>query len=80
MAITIDSPVSALRGVGPAKTASLAAVGIATVNDLIRHYPRAYQNKADIKTITEAAELCIQSSAAEKGGAGDKQRRPVLFF
>lgn len=80
MAITIDSPVSALRGVGPAKTASLAAVGIVTINDLIRHYPRAYQNKADIKTVTQAAALCMQSAAAGEGGAGGKHTAPPCAF
>ncbi len=80
MTITLDSPVSALRGVGPAKTASLAAVGIATVKDLIHHYPRAYQNKADIKTVTEAAALCLQYSAAEEGGASEKHRAPPCAF
>ncbi len=79
MHISIDSPVSVLRGVGPAKTASLAAAGIVTLKDLIHHYPRAYQNKADIKTLAEAAVLCSQS-AAEAGGAENKQSVPPCAF
>ncbi len=79
MNICIDSPVSALRGVGPAKTASLAAAGIVTIKDLIHHYPRAYQNKADIKTLAEAAVLCSQP-AAETGGAENKTSAPPCAF
>ena len=80
MTITVNSPVSALRGVGPAKTASLAAAGIETVNDLIHHYPRAYQNRGDIKTVLEAAALCSQTAAEEGGAAGEKQSAPPCAF
>ena len=80
MTITVNSPVSALRGVGPAKTASLAAAGIETVNDLIHHYPRAYQNRGDIKTVLEAAALCSQTAAEEGGAAGEKQSAPPGAF
>ncbi len=69
MKICIDSPVSTLRGVGPAKSASLAAAGIVTIKDLLHYYPRAYQNKADIKTLADAAVLCSQPLPAEPGGA-----------
>lgn len=79
MTITVNSPVSALRGVGPAKAASLASAGIVTVNDLIHHYPRAYQNRGDVKTILEAAALCNQNET-KTGGAGEKQSAPPCAF
>jgi len=41
----IDKPVRELRGVGEKKTQSLARLGIATVRDLIRFYPRAFQDR-----------------------------------
>ncbi|MBQ3095413.1 MAG: ATP-dependent DNA helicase RecG [Clostridia bacterium] len=41
----IDKPVRELRGVGEKKTQSLARLGIATVHDLIRFYPRAFQDR-----------------------------------
>jgi len=73
LAITTDSPVSALRGVGPAKTASLAAVGIATVNDLIRHYPRAPLQKQQ----SFVYKALLQMKAAPVISI---RRRPVLFY
>jgi ATP-dependent DNA helicase RecG len=78
--ICIDSPVSTLRGVGPAKSASLAAAGIVTIKDLLHYYPRAYQNKADIKTLADAAVLCSQPLPAEPGGAEKKLSAPPCAF
>lgn len=56
--ITLKSDVSQLRGVGPAKAKALAKAGILTVGDLCRHYPRAYQNRGDVKSLSAAVLLC----------------------
>jgi len=58
MTLTLTSPVTALRGVGAQKAASLAKAGIYTIMDLVRHYPRAYQNRSDIISVAEAALIC----------------------
>ncbi|MBR6675932.1 MAG: ATP-dependent DNA helicase RecG [Clostridia bacterium] len=55
MGIDLYSTVTLLRGVGAAKARSLAGVGIYTINDLLHHYPRAYQNRGDITTVSDAA-------------------------
>ncbi len=55
--ITLDSSVSELKGVGPAKAKALEKAGIATVRDLAHHYPRAYQNRGDVKTVSAAAAI-----------------------
>lgn len=49
----LDTPVSAFRGIGEAREAALHKMGIFTAGDLIRTYPRAYQNRGDIKPIGE---------------------------
>ena len=56
--IGLRSPVTDLRGVGSAKAKSLERAGIRTVMDLINHYPRAYQNRGDVKSVAMAALLC----------------------
>lgn len=55
--LNLTSPVTALRGVGSAKAKSLERAGIRNINDLIHHYPRAYQNRGDVKTVAMAALL-----------------------
>ena len=50
--------VSVLRGVGPAKKEALSKLGIETVGDAVRCWPRAYQNRGDTKTLAEIAARC----------------------
>ena len=51
-----DSPVRLLPGVGPARAEELAALHIATVGDLLWHFPRAYQNRGKIETVLSAVQ------------------------
>ncbi len=53
----LNAPVKVLPGVGPAKAAAYARMGVETLSDLIRRYPRAYENRGDIKLLSEAALL-----------------------
>lgn len=46
----LDAPVERLQGVGNAKAHNLARLGIATIRDLLYHFPRAYR---PVKTISE---------------------------
>ena len=50
-----DSPVSALNGVsaGGRREEQLARLGIATVGELARHYPRSYQDRGDVRLVGE---------------------------
>ena len=50
------SPVTRLKGVGEARAAALQKLGIRTVGDLLRHFPRAYENRGDIKTLAEGTD------------------------
>jgi ATP-dependent DNA helicase RecG len=50
--ITLDAlPVSTLRGVGPRSSAKLAAFGIETVQDVLFHLPRRYEDRTRIVPI-----------------------------
>lgn len=52
--VSLKSPVTSLAGIGPKKAEMFAKIGIVTVGDLLRHFPRAYQNRGDIRTLAEA--------------------------
>lgn len=56
-------PVSELKGVGEVRRKSLAKLGIVTVSDLLRHYPRAYQNRQDTKTLSEVDRILSSSDS-----------------
>src|SRR5262249_41665122 len=45
-------PVSALKGVGPARREQLQRLGIRTVADLLLHLPRGYEDLRDVRPIT----------------------------
>lgn len=50
-AVSLASPVTVLSGVGPAKAAAYAKAGIHTIEDLLLHVPRAYENRGDIRLL-----------------------------
>ncbi len=55
-------PVQFVKGVGPKLAAILAQINIATVEDLLRHYPRRhldYQNRLKIKELQPGQEVTI---------------------
>ncbi len=55
-----DSSVKVLSGIGPARVKAYQKLGINTVSDLIYHFPRAYENRGDIKLLSE----CVQGDKA----------------
>lgn len=55
-----DSSVKVISGVGPARVKAYSKLGINTVSDLVYHFPRAYENRGDIKLLSE----CIPGNKA----------------
>ena len=49
-----DSPVKLLPGVGPARVQALERLGITTFGQLIRHFPRGYQFRGNVKKLSDA--------------------------
>ena len=49
-----DSSVKNLKGVGKARAERLAKLGIETVKDLVYTFPRAYERRGNVKTVSEA--------------------------
>ena len=52
--IDVNSPVTVLPGVGPARAAAYAKTGVTTLGDLLYHIPRAYENRGDIRQLRDA--------------------------
>ncbi|MDF2565489.1 MAG: ATP-dependent helicase RecG [Massilibacillus sp.] len=48
----LNQKIQTLKGVGSAKSLALAKLNIFTINDLITHYPRRYEDRSVIKKIT----------------------------
>ena len=51
---TLDTDIKKLYGVGAVKASAYATLGVRTVGDLLHHYPRGYEDRGNIKLITEA--------------------------
>lgn len=54
MRMQLDTPVSALKGVGPARVEQLARLGIATVGELLACLPREYQDLSHSAPLNQA--------------------------
>ena len=49
----LTDPVTILKGVGPTKAKQLAALNIFTLGDLICHFPRGYEDRTKLVTISQ---------------------------
>jgi len=73
-ALPLDKGVQFIKGVGPARAALFGNIGIHTVGDLIRHFPRRYEDRRFLKPIS-----ALEDGATEtfKGLVrGSSERRP----
>ena len=50
----LDADIRRLYGVGEVRASRYEAMGIKTVGDLLLHYPRGYENRGDIRLISES--------------------------
>ncbi len=65
----LDTRVQFLKGVGEARAKTLAKQGIYSVGDLLRNYPRAYEDWNNITTIRDAEineNVCLKAVIAER--------------
>lgn len=51
--LKLSSPITELKGVGKVRAAAFEKLGIRYVRDLLYHFPRAYQNRGDVKHVCE---------------------------
>ena len=60
MAKLSEASIKVLSGIGPARVKAYSKLGIETVSDLIYHFPRAYENRGDIKLLAD----CVPGNKA----------------
>src|SRR5512143_3332043 len=51
----LATPLTYVKGVGPARAAMLESKGLATVEDLLGYYPFRYEDRSNVKTIAQLA-------------------------
>lgn len=71
----MDLPLTALKGVGPARVKALNAAGITSVRGLIHHLPKEYRDLSDIRplaTLSSGDEAAVRVRVA-----GGVQMRPA---
>ncbi len=80
----MNSEISSLRGVGVKRAEAFSRMGIYTVGDLIDHFPRAYQNRGNIRKLSEAiiGENCsyLLTVGTEPRSATLKNRKVLTKF
>lgn len=68
--LTLDTPVTYLKGVGPARGAMLARLGIVVAGDLLRHVPHRYEDATTVTRIAQAtvgADVTVLGQVIAKG-------------
>lgn len=55
-----NAPIKVLQGIGPARAKAYEKLGIRTVSDLLYHFPRAYEDRGNVKLLSE----CIPGDKA----------------
>ncbi len=68
--LTLDTPVTYLKGVGPARAAMLARLGITAAGDLLRHVPHRYEDATTVTRIQQAvvgADVTVLGQVIAKG-------------
>ncbi len=78
----LTTPLTYVKGVGPARAAMLEAKGLATVEDLLAYVPFRYEDRSNVKAITELAPGEMATVIAEVRSAslsGFRRRNLGLF-
>lgn len=80
--INEESNIQYLKGVGEKRAQSLNRLGIFTVGDLLRYYPRAYRDWSKTVSIAQAAfgEDCCIKAIVDRTPVGVKIRKGLTVF
>ena len=66
MSDLLNQNITALSGIGPKRAESFRTLGVFTIGDLLRLYPRAYEDRTTIKKIAEIKDgdtVCVRAKA-----------------
>ena len=48
-----QTPITALNGVGKVKAEAYSRIGVTNIGNLLSHYPRGYEDRADVRLLSE---------------------------
>jgi len=68
--LTLETPVTYLKGVGPARAEMLARIGITVAGDLLQHVPHRYEDATTVTRIAQAhvgADVTVLGQVIAKG-------------
>ena len=80
MSGSLEQPIQFLKGVGPRRAALFERLGIRTVEDLVHHYPREWQDRhetADLRLPTATGLVVLRGRVLRASG---RQAGPRLAF
>ena len=78
----LNTPLTYVKGVGPARAAMLEAKGLATVEDLLAYVPFRYEDRSNMKTVAQLAPGEMATVIAEVRSvklSGFKRRNLGMF-
>jgi ATP-dependent DNA helicase RecG len=80
--LPLDTELTWIKGVGPARAAMLAAKGLNTVEDLINYFPFRYEDRSNLKTVRQLApgEMATVIAEVRSARASGFRRRGLGLF
>jgi len=80
--LALDTPLTYLKGVGPARAAILAAKGLETIEDLLYYFPFRYEDRSNLKPISKLApgELATVICEVRSAKVAGFRRRALGLF
>lgn len=80
--VDLTTPLTYVKGVGPARAAMLEAKGLATVEDLLSYVPFRYEDRSNLKTVAQLApgEMATVIADVLSAKASGFRRRDLGMF
>jgi ATP-dependent DNA helicase RecG len=80
--VDLTTPLTYVKGVGPARAAMLEAKGLSTVEDLLAYVPFRYEDRSNVKTIAQLApgEMATVIAEVRSAKLSGFQRRNLGLF
>src|SRR5215467_12157154 len=78
----LATPLTSIRGIGPARAAMLEAKGLVTVEDLLAYVPFRYEDRSNMKSIAQLAPgemATVMCEVRSKKLSGFKRRNLGMF-
>ncbi len=82
MPLALDTALTYVKGIGPARAAMLLAKGLETVEDLLQYFPFRYEDRSNLKSIAELApgeQATVIAEVRSSKVSGFRRRNLGLF-